>query len=204
MKKKSAILLSLAALALSIGAVGAIATGTDLLSAAPVAVKAADEQVEELALVFPDDNKAKNTVGSYTQTWTAKSGSTEFSIANFNNNNNNWAYIKCGSKNAASVASIATKTALPEAIGKASLTIDSMTKNAVNSIKLIVSSDAAFGETSIIETHALDISKNIQGKVDVTIENPTANAFYKWVFDCSQGTKNGFVVVSALSFTEAI
>ena len=35
MKKKSAILLSLAALALSIGAVGAIATGTDLLSAAP-------------------------------------------------------------------------------------------------------------------------------------------------------------------------
>ena len=63
MKKKSAILLSLAALALSVGAVGAIATGTDLLSATPVAVKAADEQAEELALVFPDDNKAKNTVG---------------------------------------------------------------------------------------------------------------------------------------------
>ena len=43
MKKKSAILLSLTALALSIGAVGAIATGTDLLSATPVAVKAAEE-----------------------------------------------------------------------------------------------------------------------------------------------------------------
>ena len=91
MKKKSAILLSLAALALSIGAVGAIATGTDLLSATPVAVKA-DEQVEELALVFPDDNKESNKVGSYEKTWTAKSGSTEFSIANFNNNNwnDNW------------------------------------------------------------------------------------------------------------------
>ena len=76
MKKKSAILLSLTALALSIGAVGAIATGTDLLSATPVAVKAADEQVEELALVFPDDNKANNKVGAYDKTWTARSGST--------------------------------------------------------------------------------------------------------------------------------
>lgn len=125
-------------------------------------------------------------------------------MANFNNNNNDWAYIKCGSKKAASVASIATKTALPEAIGKASLTIDSMAKNYVNSIKLIVSSDAAFGETSIIETHALDISKNISEKVDVTIENPTATAFYKWVFDCKKASSNGVIQVSALSFTEAI
>ena len=84
------------------------------------------------------------------------------------------------------------------------LTIDSMTKSAVNSIKLVVSSDAAFGETSIIETHALDISKNIEGKVDVTIENPTANAFYKWVFGCKKASSNGVIQVSALSFTEAI
>ena len=143
-------------------------------------------------------------VGSYTKTWTNISDGITYEVANFNNNKNGWAYVKCGSSKAASVASIATKTALPEAIGKASLTIDSMTKSTVNSIKLIVSSDAAFGETSIIETHTLDISKNIAGKVDVTIENPTANAFYKWEFDCKQGTKNGFIQVSALSFTEAI
>ena len=146
----------------------------------------------------------KKKINGYKDTWTNVTDGTTYELANFNNNGNQWNVVKCGSSKFASVASIATKTALPEAIGKASLTIDSMTKSAVNSIKLIVSSDAAFGETSIIETHALDISKNIQGKVDVTIENPTANAFYKWVFDCSQGTKNGFIVVSALSFTEAI
>lgn len=146
----------------------------------------------------------KKKINGYKDTWTNVTDGTTYELANFNNHGNQWNVVKCGSSKFASVASIATKTALPEAIGKASLTIDSMTKSAVNSIKLIVSSDAAFGETSIIETHALDISKNIQGKVDVTIENPTANAFYKWVFDCSQGTKNGFIVVSALSFTEAI
>lgn len=146
----------------------------------------------------------KNKINGYTDTWTNISDGITYEVANFNNNNNNWAYIKCGSKKFPSVASIATKTSLPEAIGKASLTIDSMTKSAVNSIKLIVSSDAAFGETSIIETHALDISKNIQGKVDVTIENPTANAFYKWEFDCKQASSNGVIQVSALSFTEAI
>ena len=143
-------------------------------------------------------------VGSYTKTWTNISDGITYEVTNFNNNKNGWAYVKCGSKNAASVASIANKTALPEAIGKASLTIDSMSKNYVNSIKLIVSSDAAFGETSIIETHALDISKNISGKVDVTIENPTANAFYKWVFDCKKASSNGVIQISALSFTEAI
>lgn len=143
-------------------------------------------------------------VGSYTKTWTNISDGITYEVTNFNNNKNGWAYVKCGSSKAASVASIATKTALPEAIGKASLTIDKMTKTNVNSIKLIVSSDAAFGETSIIETHALDISKNIQGKVDVTIENPTANAFYKWEFDCKKASSNGVIQVSALSFTEAI
>lgn len=151
-----------------------------------------------------DGTNNKASVNNYTTKWTNISEGITYELANFNNAGNSWAYVKCGSKQAASVASIVNKTALPEAIGKASLTIDKMTKNYVNSIQLIVSSDAAFGETSILETHALDISKNISGKVDVTIENPTANAFYKWVFDCKKASNNGVIQVSALSFTEAI
>lgn len=155
MKKKSAILLSLTALALSIGAVGAIATGTDLLSATPVAVKAADEQVEELALVFPDDNQAKNKVSSYEKTWIAKSGSTEFSIANFNNYNwNNWSYIKCGREKVAFVATIQNKIAFAGSVAQVKLTIDKVTAANVNSINLIVSSDEK-GET-VLETVSID------------------------------------------------
>lgn len=151
-----------------------------------------------------DGTNNKASVNNYTTKWTNISEGITYELANFNNAGNSWAYVKCGSKQAASVASIVNKTALPEAIGKASLTIDKMTKNYVNSIQLIVSSDAAFGETSILETHALDISKNISDKVDVTIENPTANAFYKWVFNCKKASSNGVIQVSALSFTEAI
>ena len=63
MKKKSAILLSLAALALSIGAVGAIATGTDLLSAAPVAVKASEEQAKPTTLTFSKETNGQSVSG---------------------------------------------------------------------------------------------------------------------------------------------
>ncbi len=177
------------------------ATYVNKVEAAFVSNDTKEAKVYKVA--FNGTNNQKGVSG-YDKTWTNISDGITYEVANFNNYNNDWTYIKCGSKKFASVASIATKTALSEAIGKASLTIDSMAKNYVNSIKLIVSSDAAFGETSIIETHALDISKNIQGKVDVTIENPTANAFYKWEFDCKKASSNGVIQVSALSFTEAI
>ncbi|MCI5940108.1 hypothetical protein MRZ76_01840, partial [bacterium] len=198
MKKKSAILLSLAALALSIGAVGAIATGTDLLSATPVAVKAADEQVEELALVFPDDNKANNTVGSYTQKWTAKSGSTEFSIANFNNNNwkDNWRYIKCGSKNAASVATIQNKLAFVGSVAQVKLTIDKVVADNVNSINLIVSSDE--GGKTVLET--VPINEKSVGEHLFNVKSPAPGLFYKLVFDCKKSS-NGVVQISKVVFS---
>lgn len=146
----------------------------------------------------------KSAISAYDKTWENESDEISYSLANFNNNNNQWKYVRCGSKNAASVASITNKTAIPESIAKASITIDNMTKKSVNSIKLIVSSNSTFAESSIIETHSLDISKNIKGMVDVTIENPTANAFYKWEFDCKKASENGVIQISALSFTEAI
>lgn len=192
MKKKSAILLSLTALALSIGAVGAIATGTDLLSAPPVAVKAVDEQVEEVALVFPDDNKETNKVGSYTQTWTAKSGSTEFSIANFNNNNwKQWSYIRCGSKKAASVATIRNKVAFAGSVAQVKLTIDEVADANVNSINLIVSSDEE--EKTISEIVSID--KISVGEHLFNVTKPAPGLFYKLEFNCKKSS-NGVVQIS--------
>lgn len=198
MKKKSAILLSLTALALSIGAVGAIATGTDLLSAAPVAVKAADEQVEELALVFPDDNKANNKVGAYDKTWTAKSGSTEFSIVNFNNNNwDKWNYIKCGRKNAASVATIQNKVAFAGSVAQVKLTIDKVVADNVNSINLIVSSDE--GGKTVLET--VPINEKSVGEHLFNVKSPAPGLFYKLVFDCKSSSSNGVVQISKVVFS---
>ncbi len=73
------------------------------------------EEVSLVALTFPDDNSENNglTSNQYQSTWTAIIGDFSWDISNFNNNNwaNNWAYIKCGRKNNASVGTIMTHDA---------------------------------------------------------------------------------------------
>lgn len=157
----------------------------------------------KLAKVYNATFNSKNNqkeVDVYTFTWTNVTDGTTYELVNFSNHNNGWDYVKCGRKNAASVASIATKTALPEAIGTVSINISAITTAAkVNSIKLLVSQDAKF-ETPI-KTYELAKTTGIQ---NVQMETPTENCFYKFVFDCMGASKNGIVSVKSLSFTEAI
>ena len=117
-------------------------------------VRAATTAICELT--FPDDNKSNNAIGSYTDTWSAKSGNYEFSIVNGNNNywNNSWKWIKFGSKKNASIGSIATITAI-ENVSVIKLTIDKIATKSINSIKLEKSSDASF--TKIDTTLTLDV-----------------------------------------------
>ena len=42
-------------------------------------------------------------IGSYTNNWSATVDGFTWNIENFNNNQNNWAYVKCGSKNFESI-----------------------------------------------------------------------------------------------------
>lgn len=150
-------------------------------------------------LTFPDDNKANNSVGAYTKTWTAKIGDFSWEIVNFNNNTwKNWNFIKCGSKNGASVASIATSSVMDKAIGTVLVTIDKITADNVNSISLQVASDAAFSDVK--ETVKAD--KLEKGDMEFKVSAPAANLYYKLVFDCKQGTGNGFVQVSKVEYFE--
>jgi len=194
MKKKSAILLSLAALALSIGAVGAIATGTDLLSAAPVAVKAADEQAKTTTLTFSSKTNSKGIQG-YNSTWYATADDkTIFDIVNFNNNNNIWDFIRCGSKKAASVATIQNRVAFAGSVSQVKLTIDEeVTAANVNSIKLIVSSDKD-GKTPL-ETVSIDDDEISKGEHLFNVASPAPGLFYKLKFDCKKSS-NGVVQIS--------
>lgn len=199
MKKKSAILLSLAALALSIGAVGAIATGTDLLSATPVAVKAADEQAKTTTLTFSGATNSKS-VSSYSNSWTATADDkTIFDIENFNNNKNAWSFIKCGNKGGASIASIQNSEALEKPVAQVKLTIDNVTAEKVNSINLIVSSDK--DAKTVLETVRID--KISTGDHLFNVKSPAPRLFYKLEFDCQQGTSNGLVTVRKVVFTYA-
>ena len=137
------------------------------------------------------------SVGGYTTSWEATCNGVTFSIANFNNNNNGWEFIRCGSKKAASVASIATKAAMANAITKVVVTLDSVTVDSVNSIKLLVASDANFN--NIVETVDGTVA---QGEMtfNVAEANRAANLYYKVVFDCKVGKGNGFVQVSKVEF----
>lgn len=157
----------------------------------------------KLAKVYDVTFNSKNNqkeIDGYTFTWTNVTDGTTYELVNFSNYNNGWNYVKCGRKKVASVASIATKTALPEAIGTVSINISAITTTTkVNSIKLLVSQDAKF-ETPI-KTYELAKTIGIQ---NIKMETPTANCFYKFVFDCMGASKNGIVSVESLSFTEAI
>lgn len=164
-----------------------------------IAVASAAWGAEEVykTLSFPDDNSANNglTSNQYQSTWTAKSGTDEWSISNFNNNNwnNNWTYIKCGSKNEASVATITTATAIDKAITKVVVTIDAITANSVNSIKLYTSSD----NSTWNEAGSFSKAKGAQ---EVTLASPAANLYYKVEFDCAKGSSNGLVTVSKVEY----
>lgn len=150
-------------------------------------------------LTFPDDNSENNSVSAYTETWTATIGSDSWSITNFNNNKwSNWTYIKCGSKKAASTASIATAFAIDKAIANVTVTIDKMTASYVNSMQLIVASDADFA--NVVET--VDAPSIDQGDIQFKPTTPTANCYYKLVFDCALAKSNGVIQISKVAYYE--
>lgn len=145
------------------------------------------------SLTFPDGNSGP--ISSYTDNWYATCNGIKFNISNFNNNKNGWNFIKCGRKNNASVASIATDAAFTDAITK--ITIDFDKVSSVNSAKIIVASDAAFSK----DLQEIDFTSALKaGKVDVSITTPTANCFYKIVFDCASASVNGPVVIKSVDY----
>ena len=135
----------------------------------------------------------QQSVGSYTATWTTTNGDFSWTIVNGNNNNNAWNYVKFGRKNNASVGEITTADAYGQAITRVDLTIDAITADKVNSIKLYTGSD---NETW---TEAGSFSK-ATGLQTVTLANPAGSLYYKIEFDCASGSSNGLVTVSKVEY----
>lgn len=151
----------------------------------------------ETAVKTLDFSKTKcdSKTSSYTSKTTATADGFVWSIENFNNNNLGWTYIKCGSKNAASVASIATDAPISEVIEKVVLTIDNVTANNVNSIKLTVASDKDF----TTDTQTVDIPAVAIGAQTFTVANPIENGYYKIEIDCKKSS-NGIVQISKVEY----
>lgn len=152
-------------------------------------------------LSFPDDSAAVNKVSAYNVTWQAVVGTDVWTIANFNNNSwkNDWTYIKCGSKNYASVASIRTDFAIDKAIANVVVTIDAL-KNTdkINSVKLQVAADTSFN-TVEQEIAAEELAV---GNLTFAIPTPAANKYYKLVFN-TEVAANGMIQISKVTYNEA-
>ena len=146
-------------------------------------------------LTFPDEGTEGKDINGYDKTWKATIGEDVWTIVNFNTYQwKNWKYIKCGSKNFESVASI-TSPAIDQPISNIVLTIDNITKDKINSIKLQVATDA----------DCKNVTEEIPAKIEDgdLIFKPTksaANNYYKFVFDCQKGSRNGLIQISKIAY----
>lgn len=135
------------------------------------------------------------TVSGYTENWDATMDGFKVNMANWNNNNNSWNYVKCGRKNNTSVATIITDTAIPEAIKTVTITIDALTASKINSITLYVSSSKTSGWTSV------GTFTKAAGDQSVIISSPASNKYYKIEVDCASGSSNGLLTLSKAVYT---
>lgn len=132
---------------------------------------------------------------NYTDTWTATNGGFLWSVANGNTNKNNteWDYVKFGRKNTTSVGKVTTSAAYSAAITKVVVTIDAITADKINSIKLYTSSN------NTTWTEAGTFTK-ATGAQSVSLSSPTSDLYYKVEFDCASGSSNGLISVSKIEY----
>lgn len=135
-------------------------------------------------------------VSSYTDTFTATNDGSSWTIENFNNNSNGWAYVKCGRKGNASTGYIITDFAAPQAITKIDITIDAITASNVNSISLSTSASAS-GDYTEVESKTSGLSN---GVLTFDLPSPAADLYYKLSFDCASGSGNGIIQISKVEY----
>lgn len=147
----------------------------------------------------PDENGKNNGVGGYDQKWAAKNGTDTWTIENFNNNNWNWSSIKCGSKNFASTASIATDTDLGAAITKVVVKYGKVgnVKN-IKACYLQVASDANF--QNIIERKKTTQLTTKTTETVFIITEPALGRYFKVVYELTKATSNGFVEIKNVEY----
>lgn len=140
-----------------------------------------------------DNNEAVN---GYNFTWKNTSDNLKFTIANGNNFDGAWDYVRFGTKKGDSTGTITTDSPFAEAIAESAITIDKVTIASIDSIKLLVSTSADF------KTNTTSYNVNVaEGEQTTKITTPVANAYYKYEINCKKASKNGPIQISKITFT---
>lgn len=136
-------------------------------------------------------------IGSYGATWKATVENQEWTLVNFNNNNNGWEYIRCGKKNTSGNASISTLIA-EKAVKKIILNAKFPSTNA-QITTLVVNVKNASGD--VIETKTIEKADLVSGDNEIIIENASAGCTYEIVFNYSNTTSsNGQIDVYSVEY----
>ena len=156
-----------------------------------------------IILSFPDDNMDNNKISSYASDWLAKIGDYSWTITAFNNNSwKDWKYIKCGSKNTATVASIATVTPIPNKVTKVIVTFDKISaSDKIKSASLIVASDAEYA--TVLETVPMTLENAAAVSKEYVVSSPAEGAYYKLVFDMDKTSSNGTIQISKIEYVRS-
>ena len=156
-----------------------------------------------IILSFPDDNMDNNKISSYASDWLAKIGDYSWTITAFNNNSwKDWKYIKCGSKNTATVASIATVTPIPNKVTKVIVTFDKISaSDKIKSASLIVASDAEYA--TVLETVPMTLENAAAVAKEYVVSSPAEGAYYKLVFDMDKTSSNGTIQISKIEYVRS-
>ncbi len=181
-----------------------------ILGCIPFLAQAAEDTTQELykAQFGPDYNS--KGVSAYNAEWTITCDGSTWNVVNFNNNNNQWAFARTGSKSAASTSSLTNQAAFPEKITQVKIAAIKASYNYdVTSAKLVVSAatlteDLAFDITSQVNAltkyASADASTATPDVITVNIDNPVENGTYKLVFEMPKYEKNGFLQINYVSY----
>lgn len=141
-------------------------------------------------------------VDVYTKSWDAVVGSDRWTITNFTNNQKGWDYIRCGTKAAASVATIKNTTLFDKGIAKVVVTIDqnaNFDASLINGIYLTVTSSVTGATIATVDASDIAIGEIT---FDLSQTETSKDYYYTIAFDCKQRTdkKNGTIQVSKVEY----
>lgn len=129
-------------------------------------------------------------------TWTAR---------NFNNNNSAWDNIRCGSKSAATTATITTDFAIETPITEVEVEISRYktgSSQKMTSMKLLVSPNADMSNSTsyTADISGLPATTGTPVTITIPIEHPEENMYYQLSIDMPKVSSEGVFSVNALKY----
>ena len=185
-----------------------------LLAALSAGLSVNAETLYELTF---DYQKNQTKTSSYTEPWQVVCDNFTWDIANFNNNNNGggsknsqgganvWEFVRCGSKKAASTATIINADAMTGSINQIVLNLKKNKKGTNDKvttakIEVLASKTATTALATYTITDDVNALTTKTSDITVNIQNAADNLYYKITFDMPQNTNNGWLELHSVKY----